>query len=80
MTDQHRHARPDDVPDGLGRLTGVAAAVGALAALVAAATFWLLLMEPGSVAVAVESGEITPVVQALAYVLYSAFLRLFEFF
>ena len=80
MTPQDRDTTRTDEDAGLGRLTGVAAAVGALAALVAAATFWLLLMEPVSVAIAVESGEITPLVQELARVLYSALLRVLEYF
>ena len=78
MTDRHKHPSGAD-GDGFNRLTGVAALVGAIAALVAAATFWLLLMEPVSVATAVETGEITPTVEALAEALYTALLRLLEY-
>lgn len=53
--------------------------MGGVAALVAGATFWLMLMEPVSVAIAVETGDVTPLVQELASALYTALLRLLEY-
>ncbi len=46
--------------------------VGILAATIAAATIWLLLTDPVTVADAVASGEVSPLVKALAGVLYNA--------
>jgi putative flippase GtrA len=46
--------------------------VGILAATIAAATIWLLLTDPVTVADAVASGEVSPLVKALAGVLYDA--------
>jgi multidrug resistance efflux pump len=51
-------------------LFGAAAAV---AATLAAATIWLLLTDPITVADAVKDGKVTPLVRALAGVLYDAF-------
>lgn len=46
--------------------------VGVLAATLAGATIWLLLTDPVTVADAVASGEVSPLVRALAGVLYDA--------
>ncbi len=46
--------------------------VGILAATIAGATIWLLLTDPVTVADAVASGEVSPLVKALAGVLYDA--------
>ena len=46
--------------------------VGVLAATIAGATIWLLLTDPVTVADAVASGEVSPLVKALAGVLYDA--------
>lgn len=47
--------------------------VALLSAVLAAATIWLLLTDPVTVADAVESGQVSPLVKALAGVLYDAF-------
>ncbi len=57
-------------------LIGVVALV---AATLAGATIWLLLTDPVTVADAVKDGEVTPVVRALAGVLYEAFRGLLKF-
>jgi multidrug resistance efflux pump len=46
--------------------------VGILAATIAGATIWLLLTDPVTVADAVASGEVSPLVKALAGVLFDA--------
>ena len=48
-------------------------AAAAMAATLAAATIWLLLTDPITVADAVKDGQVTPLVRALAGVLYDAF-------
>lgn len=47
--------------------------VAVMSAVLAAATIWLLLTDPVTVADAVESGQVSPLVKALAGVLYDAF-------
>ena len=47
--------------------------IAVLAALFAAATIWLLLTDPVTVAESVNQGQVSPLVQELASVLYSAF-------
>ncbi len=47
-------------------------AVAVIAATLAAATIWLLLTDPVTVADAVKDGQVTPLVRALAGVLYDA--------
>lgn len=53
--------------------------VGILAATVAGATIWLLLTDPVSVADAVSEGEVTPLVKALASLLYEALRDLLKY-
>ncbi len=55
------------------------AMVAVLAAVIAAATIWLVLSNPVTVADAVNEGQITPLVQDLAQVLYEALLSLFRY-
>jgi hypothetical protein len=57
---------------GLGRFAGVAVFIAAVAAVVAGATIWLLVTDPVTTALAVESGEVTPLVRELADFLYQA--------
>jgi len=45
----------------------------------AAATVWLLLTDPVTVADAVSDGEVTPLVRELALVIYGALLSLLRF-
>jgi len=46
--------------------------VAVVAATVSAATIWLMLTDPVTVADAVNSGEVTPLVRALAGAVYDA--------
>ena len=58
---------------GLARLSlSVFGAVGVVAATLAGATIWLLLTDPVTVADAIQTGEVSPVVKALAGALYDA--------
>jgi hypothetical protein len=62
-----------------GRVASLAVLVGAVAAIVAGATIWLLLTDPVTVANAVDSGEISPLVLSLADILYNALLGLLDY-
>jgi multidrug resistance efflux pump len=53
--------------------------VGVLAATLAGATIWLLLTDPVTVADAVAEGEVSPLVQALAGVVYDALKDLLKY-
>ena len=46
--------------------------VGVVAAALSAATIWLILTQPVTVADAVAQGDVSPIVKALAGVLYNA--------
>ncbi len=50
----------------------LAAVVGLIATALAAATIWLLVTQPVTVADAVATGEVSPVMRALAGALYEA--------
>lgn len=50
----------------------LAAVIGVIATALAAATIWLLITQPVTVADAVASGEVSPVMRALAGALYNA--------
>ena len=65
--------------DRVGRVVGVAALIGAFAAIIAGATIWLLLTDPVTVADAIDQGEISPLVRQLAEVIFSALARLVEY-
>ena len=80
ISDRTRAAEPAEADSGLRRITTVAIFVGAIAAVVAGATVWLLLTDPVAVAQAVEAGEVTPLVRQLADLLYDAFVGLLEYF
>jgi hypothetical protein len=62
-----------------GRVATVAVLVGAVAAVVAGATIWLLLTDPVTVANAVDSGEISPLVLSLAEIIYNALVGLLDY-
>ena len=64
---------------GFGRLATVTVFLGAVAAVIASATIWLLLTEPVAVAIAIEGGEISPLVRELAELLYAALAGLFGY-
>ena len=57
----------------------LSAGVAVIAAVFAGALIWLLLHDPVSVADAVETGEMTPLVTELANVLYQALLTLLDY-
>ena len=57
----------------------LSAGVAAVAALFAAALIWLLLSDPVTVADAVESGEVTPLVTELVNAIYQALLNLLDY-
>jgi hypothetical protein len=57
----------------------LSAGVAIIAAIFAAALIWLLLSDPVTVADAVETGEITPLFQELAAVIYQALLTLLDY-
>ena len=50
----------------------LAAVIGLIATVLAAAAVWLLMTQPVAVADAVASGEVSPVMRALAGALYEA--------
>jgi hypothetical protein len=67
-------------PDTAGsRVASVAVLIGVAASVVAGATIWLLLTDPITVATAVESGEVSPLVRQLADVIYNAIVGLLDY-
>ena len=61
-----------DPERGLDRVTSIAVLIGVVAAIIAGATIWLIVTDPVTVANAVNEGEISPLVERLAEVLYNA--------
>ena len=57
----------------------LAGTVAVLSAVVAGATIWLLLTDPVTVADAVDTGEVSPLVRQLAGVLYDALSGLLKY-
>lgn len=53
--------------------------VAVLAIQIAGATIWLLLTDPVTVAESVNQGQVSPFVEQLASVLYSAFQGLLKY-
>ena len=53
--------------------------VAVLSAVFAAATIWLLLTDPVTVADAVDTGQVSPIVKELATVLYDALAGLLKY-
>ena len=53
--------------------------VAVLSAVFAAATIWLLLTDPVTVADAVDTGQVSPLVKELASVLYNALAGLLKY-
>ena len=71
---------PDTAPEPeFSRVTSVAVLLGIGAAIVAGATIWLVLTDPVTLANAVESGEVSPLVRRLAQVLYDALSGLLDY-
>ena len=64
---------PQENPDrGLDRVTSLGVLIAVLTAVMAGAIIWLVVTDPVTVASAIESGEVSPLVQRLAEVLYNA--------
>lgn len=63
----------------IDRVTGVGMLVAITATVIAGATIWLLLTDPLTVATAVEDGEISPLVERLAEIIYRAIVSLLEY-
>ena len=63
----------------VGHVISVAVLIGLVAAVIAAATIWLLLTDPVTVANAVDQGEISPLVRQLAEVIYNALASLLDY-
>ena len=57
----------------------LSAGVALIAAIFAGALIWLLLADPVTVADAVETGEVGPLVTELAHVIYQALLNLLDY-
>jgi hypothetical protein len=53
--------------------------IAIVSAVFAAATIWLLLTDPVTVADAVDTGQVSPIVKELATVLYNAFAGLLKY-
>ena len=70
---------PDDELEREGRVGSIAVLIGVVAAVIAAATIWLLFTDPVTVASAVEDGEVTPLIRQLADVIYGALVSLFAY-
>lgn len=64
---------------GLDRVANIAVLIGVVAAVIAGATIWLLITDPITVANAVNEGQISPLVQRLAEVLYDAIASLLRY-
>jgi hypothetical protein len=70
------HGDPDATTS---RVASVAVLIGAIASVIAGATIWLVLTDPVTVATAVETGEVSPLVRQIADVLYNAIVGLFDY-
>ena len=64
----------------LGRWSvSLVAVIGLLAATIAGAAIWLMVTDPVTVANAVSTGEITPIMQAIGAVILDALKGLFRY-
>ena len=71
---------PDHRPSRVRSVSvSLAGAVGVVATVIAAATIWLMLTDPVTVAEAVDSGEISPLAEELAKVIYQALVGLIKY-
>ena len=68
-----------DADRGLDRVASVTVPIGLVAAIVAAAAIWLVLTEPVTVANAVDTREISPLVRLLAEVIYETMAGLLAY-
>jgi hypothetical protein len=55
------------------------AVIGVLAATIAGAAIWLIVTDPITVANAVSTGDVTPIVQAIGAVIFDALKGLFKY-
>ena len=72
-------ASEEDPDRGLDRLTSLGVVIGTVSAIVAGATIWLVVTDPVTVASAIESGEVSPLVRRLAEVIYDALAGLLAY-
>lgn len=63
----------------VGRVARMAVLIGVAAAVIAGATIWLVLTDPVAVANALDGGEISPLIEALAEVIYNALVGLLDY-
>jgi hypothetical protein len=68
-----------DLDATTSHVASVAVLIGVIAAVVAGATIWLLLTDPVTVATAVETGEVSPLVRQLADVIYNTLVGLLAY-
>jgi len=73
------HAPEPDLEGSFNRVTSVAVLIGGVAAVIAGATIWLVLTDPVTVANSLDGGEISPLVQRLADVIWQALSSLLEY-
>lgn len=76
---KHVDDLPIDGERGLDRVASIAVLIGVICAVIAAATIWLLVTDPVTVANAVNEGQISPLVERLAEVLYNAIAGLLRY-
>ena len=63
----------------LNHIAGALGLIGVVAAVVAAAAIWLMLTEPVTVANAVDTNQISPLVRRLAGVIFTTMARLLDY-
>jgi multidrug resistance efflux pump len=68
-----------DASRRVGRVASVAVLIGLAAAVIAGATIWLVLTDPVTVANALVDGEISPLVEQLAEVIYNVLVSLLAY-
>jgi hypothetical protein len=73
MTNEHDSGRR------INRVASMAGLIGVAAATVAGAAIWLVLTEPVTIANAVDTGELAPLVRRLAEVIYQAMAGLLHY-
>lgn len=78
MAPEHAHGG-EDPERGFDRVTSVGALIAVFASVIAAATVWLVLTDPVTVADALDTGEISPLVRQLADVIYRALAGLLDY-
>ena len=77
--DVSERAIREDPDRGLDRITSLGVVIGAVSAVVAGATIWLIVTDPVTVASAIEGGEVSPLVRRLAEVIYNALAGLLAY-